>query len=154
MKKLLVVLASVLLIAGTASAGIGVGGGWNSALGLSAQVEFGLGPVSIQGNVGFMPLSFGGDVIFRFASLLDGKLTPYAGGGAYYVPDVLAGLGWGTAVPAVMFGGKGGVEYKVMDNLVVYGGYGYYLGMVIVTGWTLPFGGGGFDAGARFMIGQ
>ena len=151
MKKLLVVLASVLLIAGTASAGIGVGGGWG-VRGLEAQVEMGLGGMDIQGEVIFWPyLSFGGNVILRpLPSLMDGKITPYFGGGAIFQPATTF-MTFTTQPNILWVGGKGGVEYKLTDNIIAYGGYGFYYPIILETGW-LAWPSYGPEGGIRFML--
>jgi len=121
---------------------------------LNVGVDIGLGPLSIQTNVGPIPLSFGGDVIFRFPILMDGKLTPYAGGGAYYVEDIFTSFTWThTAIPGLFVVGKGGIEYKLTDDFLVYGGYGYYIGFGNIPdlGMYTFRGGSGYEAGVRML---
>lgn len=155
MKKLLVVsvLAASLAFAGIANAGIAVGAGFSSWGGIfGANVDIGLdGPLSVQAQVGLLPMTVGGGVVYRFAPIMEGKITPYVGGEFDYWFNY-----FGFSINYMVFGGKGGAEYKISDNLIGYGGVLVGYGMWPGTTYLGSPGGmaSGVEVGVRFVIGQ
>jgi len=120
MKKLLVVLAAGFLLAGTASAGMfGVYGEWMSgvyASGVGGGVAFDLGALGVKAGAHFndLGLSVGGGVsVPIMKGLMDSKLNICADAEFHYV---LSGA-WEAPVTGV-------VEFKLTDNLAVFGGGG------------------------------
>jgi hypothetical protein len=157
MRKALFVLVAGLFLLGVsnADAAIGIGGGYSSgAGGICASADIGIaGPLSVYGEFAFSPIiGVGGGVLYKLPALADGKMTPYVGGGVDYWMNYL-GLGT-TGFNFLFAGGKGGIQYKLADNIAVYGGAGYMIAVMTPAGWPAGWlvGGLTYEFGVHYLL--
>jgi|GEM_PF-3286900 len=169
MKKLLVVLAAGLLMAGTANAGnFAVQGGFvNTGLGGGIKVNIAPG-MAVEANVGipygtsfggytwtYFPV--GGGLLFDITSMLDGKLAVYGGAQGVFILTFTNVPGV-TIPPVWTATGKVGIEFYAMNQLSLFAGVCGGVGGVVTTG---PFTGStisvivpafGGEAGVRYYL--